>query len=90
MMYFKRPEPGKTYYYKVHLDRTLFGDYMVTRCWGASDSKLGGRDSHRFESLGQLMAFLRSTRQRRRKHGYRCVMINGSRFEVSAVAGIIK
>lgn len=90
MIYFQRPEPGKTYYYKVNLDRTLFGDYMITRCWGVSDSKKGGSDTHRFETIAEVVIFLHSTRKRRRQRGYRCTLINESRFNTSRLAGILK
>lgn len=80
MIYWQRPQGGKVYFYKLDVDRDLFGRYTVSRCWGVSDSRQGGLDRHAFETLAEVRAFVRETRIRRKKRGYHCTRINNTFF----------
>lgn len=80
MIYWQRSDGDKQYFYRVDIDRDLFGRYTVIRCWGVSDSKKGGRDVQSFDTICSAWAHLRETRKRRRQRGYRCVLVNASSF----------
>ncbi|MEW8437698.1 MAG: hypothetical protein AB2689_06030 [Candidatus Thiodiazotropha taylori] len=58
-------------YYRVHLDRDLMGDLILTRSWGSLDSRLGRIQNEFIPDGNQGRKILDEIGKLRARHGYR-------------------
>ncbi len=68
--------PEKRRYYRVSLDRDLFGDLVLVRAWGGLGSNLGQVRQTVVGSEEEGERLLRGIERRRRQRGY--VVVEGS------------
>ena len=57
-------------YYKVYLYRDLFGDWMVTKVWGAINSRLGNYTHQMFYEYIDARNCINEIIERRKERGY--------------------
>jgi predicted DNA-binding WGR domain protein len=64
-------------YYSAHLQRDLFGDWVVMICWGKRDTKLGRLKSVFCETEEMAIRYLKKIARTRVRHGYIEIMREG-------------
>ena len=62
--------PEKARYYRVVLEKDLFGNWSLIACWGALHSRRGGMRVTALASLDAGVAALDGIAKRRRQRGY--------------------
>jgi hypothetical protein len=65
--------PEKARYYRVVLEKDLFGTWSLIACWGALHSRRGGMRVIALASLDAGIAALDGIAKRRRQRGYMIV-----------------
>jgi len=65
--------PEKSRYYRVHLDRDLFGDWTLRKVWGGIDSSGGRMHNTGVPSYDEGVEQIREIAKRRCQRGYECV-----------------
>lgn len=64
------PDRNKHRFYVVRMQRTLFGQWAVTREWGRIGSRVGQRLEHWFDEPASAHAFIDGLEKLKRQRGY--------------------
>jgi predicted DNA-binding WGR domain protein len=72
----KNPEQNKYRFYRMTVQRSLFGNLILTRSWGRIGSKRPREIHKEFADADTLMREVRRILTVRQRHGYRLIRDN--------------
>lgn len=61
-------------YYKLILQKDLFGHHVITCIWGSLISKLGNYKNYAFENIEDAKTFISQIKKKRSQRGYNMIM----------------